>query len=56
MSGGCVQLGAAGQDLLQAGAVFLAQAAGCRVSQPVTCRTVGGRGAAPAGVVRSVAM
>ncbi|MFE9812596.1 hypothetical protein [Streptomyces sp. NPDC005548] len=57
MPGGRVQFGAAGQDVLQAGPVFLGQGGGgAGVSQPVTCHTVGGRGGASAGTARKVAM
>ncbi|MFB6560524.1 hypothetical protein ACFCYH_16835 [Streptomyces sp. NPDC056400] len=56
VSGDRVQFWAACQDILQAGAAAPLSTVGCRVSRPVSCRTAGGRGGAPAGAPRRVAM
>lgn len=59
MSGSRVQFRTTGQKVLEADAVLLTQGggvAGWRVSQPVTGRTVAGRGGAADGSLRKVAM
>lgn len=55
MPGGGVQLGAAGHDVLQSDAAFLAQGGGMASERPVTCRTCGGGGGASGGAARRVA-
>lgn len=56
MPGSFVQFGAAGEGLLQACPVFLCQGRGAAGDPAVTCRAVGGRGSAPDGVPRKMAM